>query len=645
MKPYLKRGLIILAPLLVIGGSILSWKGPSIIKHKAKVYLERNLAPLGIGEVRIDAVSLGWGRIYLRDIHVEASPEMPVLSVQEANITFSPFLKIKTIEVVGATLEFKEGSPFDIAKMNLQNIRTPFEKALHFFQHLKLPNIFMQDCLLMIPTSHSILKLPIHGVAEKTTHKNGYVLTIDWGDYDSPAFSGQLIFEVGSQGINFDIHSAHVDIDIPMEKGRAPFQIKVPEISLWGSTTDGQSGRCKISGFAKVERLGLPQYGVLKMPLDISLEAAGTLENITLDELTVVRREGQGDLLKAKGVLKPYEPSAQLILTAHIPQLSEIWDFTNLLARRQCEKISVGGEVNLEGEIQWKKECLAHSMLIATLKEGSLLQEGFIIEGVDSQFVFDTLQPLTTKGIQRIRATKISVGSINLKNGLLEYLLDKRGFLQIQNFSAEALSGQLKAYRFERINNIGHTAFQFEANFEDIELADILTLTGLSSLSGHGKLAGNASLAYDAKEGIDVLQAELHSISESGLIQYKPPKERKESSLRQTEVNMAFQVLNDLHFTLFNVHITHAPNHTSEMQGIVKILGSNPTILNGYPFEFNIVTTGQLKDLVANTLQHIKPSVELKELKKVAKATNIAKARKKLLNRQDKRQTRTVKGV
>ena len=55
------------------------------------------------------------------------------------------------------------------------------------------------------------------------------------------------------------------------------------------------------------------------------------------------------------------------------------------------------------------------------------------------------------------------------------------------------------------------------------------------------------------------------------------------------------------------------------------MLGSNPNVLNGYPFEFNIVTTGKLKDLVMNTLQHMKPPTDLKQLNQAIKATKDAK--------------------
>ena len=71
MRPYFKRGLVAFASIVALGCGFLIWKGPSMAKNMAISSLERNLAPFGVGKVEIDSVSLGWGRIYLRDVHTK----------------------------------------------------------------------------------------------------------------------------------------------------------------------------------------------------------------------------------------------------------------------------------------------------------------------------------------------------------------------------------------------------------------------------------------------------------------------------------------------------------------------------------------------------------------------------------------------
>jgi hypothetical protein len=278
----------------------------------------------------------------------------------------------------------------------------------------------------------------------------------------------------------------------------------------------------------------------------------------------------------------------------------------------------------------WDKGQLKTSVLMLEVKGGSVAREGLSVEGANARILFTKLQPLTTKGDQKVSASKLSVAGIDLKNVLFKCLFDSNGFFQIKQFTAQTLQGSLKAHKFLRIVKGSNPAFHFETDFENIELADILKLTDLKSLSGRGKLAGSASMSYTVDEGLDILQAELHSMSNSGLIQYKPEDgSAGGGSLSNKEANMAFQVLDNLNFSVFNVRLEQVPGHPAELQGIVKMLGSNPSVLNGYPFEFNIVTTGKLKDLVINTLQHMRPPADLNELNKAIKATKVAKAMKK----------------
>jgi len=622
MRPYFKRGLLSFASLIVLGCGFILWKGPMLAKNMAISSLEQNLAPLGIEKIEIDSVSFGWGRMYLRDIHTKTPSSGPSLSIQEMNIALSFLLKLKAMDVVGATLELKAADKISINGEELREKAEQFIKIIRQMKRFKLPIIALRDCLLVIPISPEPLKIPVHAMTITTVERR-QVLTVDWGEHGENTFSGQLVLETGRNGTILDVHSANVDIQANT------FHIKAPEISLWSRLGDTEDQEHKIDGFAKVDRLMLTSFGTLKTPLEISLSAGGTLDNLLLDELTVTGKGIETSLFELEGTLKPYEISAQLDLTVQIPQLSKLWDFTPLLATHTADKVSVGGKVSLAGEFLFEKGKLLASPLAIDIRGASLSREGLSIEGLASQLVFNTMKPLVTRGPQRISAKKITTNGLDLRNVSFGGLFDGEGLLQINSLRASILNGNLKAHHFKRLVNISYPAFQFEADFDNIELSEILKLTDLENLSGQAKLAGNASMRYGLKDGLDVIQAELHSVSDTGLIQYKPETgNMEEAAYKAQEVNMAFRVLDNLHFSLFKVRISHTLDNPPEMQGIVKILGSNPNVLNGYPFEFNIVTTGKLKDLVMNTLQHMKPPTDLKQLNQAIKATKDAKAAK-----------------
>ncbi len=636
---YFKWGGIVSIAIVVLGVGFLALRGPALLKGMAKVSLERSLAPLGIKQVEIGSVRFGLGRISLRDIHAKASSSDPGLNIQKMNIALSLFFKMKAIEVVGATFELKDVTAASFSRDGWQTQAAHFGKAIQDIKRLKFPAIAMHDCFFMVPSSQGPIKIPVYVVTQTTATRN-QALAIDWGEEGENKFSGQFILEVGRKGMKIDFHTANIDITTPS------FQMKASEISFWGTTENETRQGCEIDGFLKLDHLALTSYGTLKTPLEVNLGGAGIQGNWVLDSLTIATPGSKAPLFELEGNVKPDQPSVQMVLTSQIPRLSQLWDFTPLLATHAGEKVSVEGQMVLASKVLWEKGRFTTSALALDVKGVSVAREGFSLEEGASHFTFTSFKPLITKGTQRLSAAKLSVAGIDLKNVLLDCLFNEKGLLQINQFTAKTLGGTLKAHRFQRLRGAPQPVFQFESVFENIELAEILKLTDLSSLSGHAKLAGNASMRYGLEEGVDVLQAELHSISDSGLIQYKPENGTSEMApWDQKEVNMAFQVLDNLNFTLLNVRLEHAPGNPAEMQGIIKMLGSNPKVLNGYPFEFNIVTTGKLKDLVMNTIQHMRPTADLNELNKAIKTTTEAKTAKARKSAKSGKVTRRAKGT
>jgi hypothetical protein len=619
-RSYLKYGWISFVFIFIIGGAFLAIKGPGIARGMAKASLERHLLPLGVKQVEIDSINFGWGRVYMRDIHTKSSPSEPSISIQEMDIALSIFLNAKAVDIIGATLEFKEGDKINFTNEDLKTKLTQFGKAIGQLKQLKIPSLAMRDCLLIVPSTHGPVKLPLHATTETAVSKKK-ILTIDWGEHGEKSFSGQFVLESESKGNTIDVHMANIDIQTPA------FQLRAPEISLWGTTVHDASEGYKVDGYAKLDHLALEKYGTLKQAVEINLEGEGTPESYVLDELTITSLGKDMNVLEMEGSFKPYSASGRLILTSQISQISNLWDFTSMLASHSQEKVVVGGKLNLTSEIQWDKGTMTTSVLAVDIKGGEVSHEGLFIQDANTQFVFTSLKPLNTKGDQTISAKKLSVSDIVLNNLSFHCLFDKDGVFQIRKFVAEILKGNLVAHQFQRSDKGNKPAFKFETNFKDIELAEILKLADLSNLTGSAKLAGSASVRYSLESGLDILQAELHSISNTGVIQYRPGTSTGMNEIANNkEVNMAFQVLDNLHFSVFNVRLVEDAKNPAELQGIVKILGSNPNVLNGYPFEFNIVTTGKLRNIISNTLKHMGPSPNLTELNQAIKATKEEKA-------------------
>jgi hypothetical protein len=608
MYPYLKRGIILFSTIVVFAGAGFYWKGTSLVRAIAQESLEKALSPIGIHEVEIDALSFGWGRIYLRDIQSKESPSNSTLSIQELDIAFSPFFGIKAIDMIGVSLDLKGTDQSSFSIEELKERLASVGKMITRFKTAALPQIAIRESSFIVPTHKGPLNVPLQMMTQTTVMRH-QIMTLDFGEQGEARFSGQIILDFGQEGVSLDVHTTNIDLETPH------FQLKAPEISLLCHLVKGETDGGQIEGFAKINQLKLHHYGTLLAPLEINLAASGTPEKFVLDELTITEEGGSSPkgamppaLFEFEGSFEPARLYAQAVVAFQIPRLAKLWDFTPLFERSGAEKISIGGNLIGEGELVFDKDRLTTQTFDVKIKDVSFVRDGFSLEGASSHLILKGLMPLTTKGSQHVAIRQASLAGINLKDVRFSFLFDDKGMLQIDQFMAAALGGTLKAGRFRRITP---AILQFETDFKGIELAEILKLTDMSTLSGQAKLGGNALMQYSPEEGVDVIQAQLDSISESGVIQYKPKKGNSgEPPVGQSEIEMAYNVLDNLHFTLLNIRLHHIPNNPGEMQGTVKILGSNPNVLNGYPFEFNIVTTGKLKDLVANTLKHMNPPAD-----------------------------------
>jgi len=121
---------------------------------------------------------------------------------------------VKAVDIVGATLELKEGGIASFSNNDLQDKVGYFDKTISNIKQLKLPVFAMRDCLLIIPSSEGFLKLPLHAMTETTVTRN-QVLTVDLGEPGDKKFSGQFVLDIGRKGTTIDVHTTNIDFKTP----------------------------------------------------------------------------------------------------------------------------------------------------------------------------------------------------------------------------------------------------------------------------------------------------------------------------------------------------------------------------------------------------------------------------------------------
>lgn len=154
--------------------------------------------------------------------------------------------------------------------------------------------------------------------------------------------------------------------------------------------------------------------------------------------------------------------------------------------------------------------------------------------------------------------------------------------------------------------------FIFNVALTDIDLQKLTALAEMSNLDIVGKVSGNVTLKAD-DAGIEIQNALLKLATAGGHLSYKPqgPMDNLPS-----ETKLALTALEDFNFNTLTVELKPSDAKSRDLQATVKIKGSNPKVLNSYPFEFNIQTTGKLLELLNNTLNSFSQPQNLRELNK-----------------------------
>lgn len=242
------------------------------------------------------------------------------------------------------------------------------------------------------------------------------------------------------------------------------------------------------------------------------------------------------------------------------------------------------------------------------LKNINLKGKSISIQNAASSFVINQLFPFSTPLKQ-----SFTISQIQLKDILLDTIKGYFHFSPKQGFTPQSIAfngagGSFNIFNIDWKSTPLHS--QFEANINDIKLEEISKILKDPTFKASGKLSGSGAFTYQQGE-IDIKNLSLIN-QDPGNINYTSPTEGLEG-----EAKMALQALNNFKYNALKIDLHAASNDKNDLNGSILLKGNNPNILNGYPFEFNIETTGQLRDVIQSVilgLSHPKNKDDLKKL-------------------------------
>lgn len=179
------------------------------------------------------------------------------------------------------------------------------------------------------------------------------------------------------------------------------------------------------------------------------------------------------------------------------------------------------------------------------------------------------------------------------------------------SFQAPFLGGTIVLKEITPLDSQLLSNIKASAIVKSLDLDKLGKLAEIPNLNVTGKVSGTCIFQI-SENGINIQQASLQLVTNDGKLRYQSQAPVNDLP---SETKLALTALENLHFKLLDIELKPSNPQTDDLQATIKILGSNPEVLNNYPFEFNIRTTGKLRDLLKNSLTSFSQPQSFKEVK------------------------------
>lgn len=254
--------------------------------------------------------------------------------------------------------------------------------------------------------------------------------------------------------------------------------------------------------------------------------------------------------------------------------------------------------------------------IVVTGKDVDIEGPQCTIDGLSGELILSQVWPrLESPTQQKISIRHLRFPAFDIDHAEV-FLLNREG-LTLKTVYGNFLGGRISLSNFRQE---GENLF-FQGMFRAVHPGHLLRREKITALDIIGHFSGPAQMIW-SQEKIEISsghftlsspEISLHVENEDligalfsdHLATVVPEKNRP-----LTDQKMAFDALKNLRCTIFTLDITPAHNKQSDIR--LKIVGFNPTVLNGYPFEYIIETNGAFSNIARHFLLEKLAGIEKK---------------------------------
>jgi hypothetical protein len=124
---------------------------------------------------------------------------------------------------------------------------------------------------------------------------------------------------------------------------------------------------------------------------------------------------------------------------------------------------------------------------------------GFSLDGVNGEIAFTGFSPLATLPDQKLSATRLKVGDVELSDGTVEFAMSASDTMNVKHTEWKWLAGRIWA---DDVRLAPGEPIRITLHAQDVELRDLLAQFAQDKASGQGRLSGQIPITVDANSNV-----------------------------------------------------------------------------------------------------------------------------------------------
>lgn len=255
---------------------------------------------------------------------------------------------------------------------------------------------------------------------------------------------------------------------------------------------------------------------------------------------------------------------------------------------------NVTGRVDVSGAASWNKDGVTASAGLDMRRLGFAIAAAGVFEGVTGKVQIADLINMKSAPGQSLAIDRVTFG-MPIDKGVIRFQLIGYDAIRVEGAEWPFAGGYIRVKPAD-FSFKGDAENRIVAQAVNWNLATIVEQFKLPDLKLVGIVAGDFPVVFRTGSA-EVDNAVLEASKEGGVIQYTGSPAEAAAQADENSA-MVFNALKDFHYEVLKVGLDG--NLAGRMMMTLSVLGSNPNVLDGVPFQLNIGIDSDLVQLITS---------------------------------------------